>query len=120
MLGVKIILIHYMQLYKLLKWGLIQSLFILEKIEDIQHNVSLSDRSKSPVEPLVSEQWFVRMSELAGPAIKAVETGRLKFHPERWSKTYLGWLENVQDWCISRQLWWGHRIPVRCGTTRGG
>ena len=89
-----------------------EELGLLEKIEDIQHNVSLSDRSKSPVEPLVSEQWFVRMSELAGPAIKAVETGRLKFHPERWSKTYLGWLENVQDWCISRQLWWGHRIPV--------
>ena len=89
-----------------------EELGLLEKIEDIQHNVSLSDRSKSPVEPLVSEQWFVRMSELADPAIKAVETGRLKFHPERWSKTYLGWLENVQDWCISRQLWWGHRIPV--------
>jgi valyl-tRNA synthetase len=89
-----------------------EELGLLEKIEDIQHNVSLSDRSKSPVEPLVSEQWFVRMSELADPAIKAVETGRLKFHPERWSKTYLSWLEKVQDWCISRQLWWGHRIPV--------
>ena len=89
-----------------------EELGLLEKIEDIQHNVSLSDRSKSPVEPLVSEQWFVRMSELADPAIKAVETGRLRFHPERWSKTYLSWLEKVQDWCISRQLWWGHRIPV--------
>ena len=89
-----------------------EELELLEKVEDIQHNVSLSDRSKSAIEPLVSEQWFVRMSELAAPAIKAVETGRLKFTPERWTRTYLNWLENVQDWCISRQLWWGHRIPV--------
>jgi len=89
-----------------------EELGLLERTEDIQHNVALSDRSKSPIEPLVSEQWFVRMEELAGPAIRAVETGRLKFHPERWSRTYLNWLENVHDWCISRQLWWGHRIPV--------
>ena len=89
-----------------------EELELLEKVEDIQHNVSLSDRSKSAIEPLVSEQWFVKMSELAGPAIKAVETGRLRFTPERWTRTYLSWLENVQDWCISRQLWWGHRIPV--------
>ena len=89
-----------------------EELELLEKVEDIQHNVSLSDRSKSAIEPLVSEQWFVKMSELAEPAIKAVETGRLRFTPERWTRTYLSWLENVQDWCISRQLWWGHRIPV--------
>ncbi|MCH2105659.1 MAG: valine--tRNA ligase [Planctomycetes bacterium] len=89
-----------------------EELELLEKVEDIQHNVSLSDRSKSAIEPLVSEQWFVKMSELAEPAIKAVETGKLKFTPERWTRTYLSWLENVQDWCISRQLWWGHRIPV--------
>ncbi|HIG11208.1 MAG: valine--tRNA ligase [bacterium] len=85
---------------------------LLVKIEDIQHTVPLSDRSKSIVEPLVSEQWFVKMEELAQPAIRAVETGALKFKPERWSRIYLQWLENVHDWCISRQLWWGHRIPV--------
>ncbi len=90
----------------------LEALGLLEKIEDIQHNVPLSDRSKSVIEPLVSEQWFVKMEPLAQPAIQAVKTGALKFRPERWSKVYLQWLENVQDWCISRQLWWGHRIPV--------
>ncbi len=90
----------------------LEELELLVKTEDIQHNVPLSDRSKSVIEPLVSEQWFVKMEELAQPAIRAVETGQLKFRPERWSKVYLQWLENVHDWCISRQLWWGHRIPV--------
>ena len=85
---------------------------LLEKTEDIKHNVALSDRSKSPIEPLVSEQWFVRMDELAGPAIEAAKDGTLRFRPERWKKVYLDWLENVQDWCISRQLWWGHQIPI--------
>jgi valyl-tRNA synthetase len=85
---------------------------LLEKSEPYTHNVPISDRSKSPIEPLVSEQWFVRMRPLAVPAIAAVKTGRLAFKPERWTKVYLDWLENVQDWCISRQLWWGHRIPV--------
>src|SRR5262245_2489090 len=85
---------------------------LLEKVEDHVHNVPISDRSKSPIEPLVSEQWFVKMRPLAVPAIRAVKDGSLAFKPERWTKVYLDWLENVQDWCISRQLWWGHRIPV--------
>ena len=85
---------------------------LLEKSEPYTHNVPISDRSKSPIEPLVSEQWFVKMRPLAVPAIAAVKNGALTFKPERWTKVYLDWLENVQDWCISRQLWWGHRIPV--------
>tara|TARA_R110002073_G_scaffold63695_1_gene159499 strand:+ start:4291 stop:6960 length:2670 start_codon:yes stop_codon:yes gene_type:complete len=90
----------------------LDDLGLLEQIEDITHNVSVSDRSKSPIEPLVSEQWFVAMEPLAKPAINALEKGWLNFRPERWSKVYLHWLENVHDWCISRQLWWGHQIPV--------
>src|SRR5262245_33078263 len=85
---------------------------LLGKSEPYTHNVPISDRSKSPIEPLVSEQWFVKMRPLAVPAIAAVKNGSLVFRPERWTKVYLDWLENVQDWCISRQLWWGHRIPV--------
>ncbi|MFT7668392.1 MAG: valyl-tRNA synthetase [Planctomycetota bacterium] len=90
----------------------LESMGLLEKTEDIVHNVPISHRSKSIIEPLVSEQWFVKMKPLAEPAIAAVDTGKLKFRPERWSKIYTRWLENVHDWCISRQLWWGHRIPV--------
>jgi len=89
-----------------------EQLGLLDAVEDYEHNVALSDRSSSPIEPLVSEQWFVRMEPLAAPAIEAVKTGALRFRPERWAKLYLQWLEHAQDWCISRQLWWGHRIPV--------
>ncbi|MBL8863281.1 MAG: valine--tRNA ligase [Planctomycetes bacterium] len=90
----------------------LDELGLLGKVEDYQHNVAVSDRSKSIIEPLVSEQWFVRMKPLAEPAIRAARSGRLQFRPERWQKVYLDWLENVHDWCISRQLWWGHQIPV--------
>ena len=90
----------------------LEELELLEKVEDHPHNVPVSDRSKSIIEPLLSEQWFVKMKPLAEPAIAAVKNGSLEFKPARWTKVYLDWLENVHDWCISRQLWWGHRIPV--------
>ena len=85
---------------------------LLEKIEDITHSVGYSERGGVPIETLVSAQWFCRMGELAKPAIEAVKSGKIKFYPERWTKTYFHWMENIQDWCISRQLWWGHRIPA--------
>ena len=85
---------------------------LLVKVEDHDHNVGTHDRCHTTVEPMVKPQWFVAMSELAKPAIAAIEKGELKFVPERFDKTYLHWLENIRDWCISRQLWWGHRIPA--------
>ena len=85
---------------------------LLEKVEDYSTNVGYSDRGGVPIEPYLSEQWFMRMPELAKPAVEAVRDGEIKFHPDHWVKTYEHWMENIQDWCISRQLWWGHRIPV--------
>lgn len=84
----------------------------LVKVEDHTHNVGTHDRCNTVIEPLVKSQWFVQMSELVKPAIAALKTGELKFVPERYGKIYLNWLENLHDWCISRQLWWGHRIPA--------
>ncbi len=89
-----------------------EELGLLEKIEEITHSVGYSERGNVPIETLVSSQWFCKMGELAKPAIEAVRSGKIKFYPERWSKTYFHWMENIQDWCISRQLWWGHRIPA--------
>ena len=84
----------------------------LVSIEDYMHNVGTCYRCHQPIEPRISEQWFVAMKKLAEPAIKAVENGDVKFVPKKYEKTYFNWLRNIQDWCISRQLWWGHRIPA--------
>jgi len=92
---------------------------LLEKVEPYTHSVGRCYRCGDVVEALLSEQWFVKMKPLAKTAIEATRSGRVKFHPERWTRVYLSWLENVRDWCISRQIWWGHRIPVwtcaKCG-----
>ena len=84
----------------------------LVQIEDHEHNVGTCYRCGTTVEPMTSKQWFVKMAPLAKPAMEVVHDGRVKFVPDRFSKTYLRWMENVHDWCISRQLWWGHRIPA--------
>ncbi len=85
---------------------------LVDKIVDYKLNVGECYRCHTVVEPYLSDQWFVRMKPLAEPALKAVRDGRIHFYPDRWVKTYENWLENIRDWCISRQLWWGHRIPV--------
>jgi valyl-tRNA synthetase len=90
----------------------LENLGLLLKIEDYTHNVGHCQRSQVAIEPLISTQWFLRMKSLAEPAIAAVRDGRTKFVPENMAKIYFNWLENIQDWCISRQLWWGHRIPA--------
>ena len=85
---------------------------LLQEIEDYTLTIPRGDRSGAILEPLITNQWFLKMEPLAQPAIEAVKNGEIKFIPENWSKTYFEWLENIQDWCISRQLWWGHRIPA--------
>ena len=85
---------------------------LMQEIEDYMLTIPRGDRSGAILEPLITNQWFLKMEPLAQPAIEAVKNGEIKFIPENWSKTYYEWLENIQDWCISRQLWWGHRIPA--------
>ncbi len=85
---------------------------LLDKVEDYAVKIPRGDRSGAILEPYMTDQWYVNIKPLAEPAIEAVETGRIRFVPENWSKTYFDWMYNIQDWCISRQLWWGHRIPA--------
>ena len=94
---------------------------LLVRIEDYSHNVGTHDRCKTTIEPMIKKQWFVKMDELIKPAVEAVKKGEIKLIPERMDKIYYNWTDNIRDWCISRQLWWGHRIPAyycdKCGET---
>ena len=102
----------------------LKELGLFDKEEAYRTTLPTSERSKEVIEPRLSQQWFVDMKTLALPAVEAAKSGELRFHPDLWKKTYLHWLENIQDWCISRQLWWGHRIPIwyckACGKTTTG
>jgi valyl-tRNA synthetase len=90
----------------------LRALGLIEKEEDYTHNVGHCQRCETVVEPNISRQWFLRTAELAPPAVRAVREGEIVFIPDKWKKVYFNWMENIQDWCISRQLWWGHRIPA--------
>lgn len=92
--------------------AVLQSQNLIEKIEPHRLRIPRGDKSGAILEPLLTDQWFVKVDTLAKPAIEAVEQGQIRFVPESWSKTYFEWMHNIQDWCISRQLWWGHRIPA--------
>jgi valyl-tRNA synthetase len=88
---------------------------LLDKVEPYRHTVPKGDRSGAVLEPWLTDQWYVRIAPLAQPALRAVQEGRIRFVPSNWDKTYFEWMRNIQDWCISRQLWWGHRIPAWYG-----
>jgi len=90
----------------------LQAMGALQKVEDYSHSVATCDRCGTHIEPLISLQWFMRMDELKRPAMAAVREGRVRFVPERWARVYMEWMENLRPWCISRQLWWGHQLPV--------